>query len=294
MELRQLKYFVGIAETGKFTITSKQMFISESAVSQQIKSLEDELGTKLFIRNNHNVRLTDSGRELLPYARQVLKSLTACVDRINDIKGMLCGELNIGLTYSMEPYIRPSMIEFMKKYPGVQLNAHYKNLPELLKKLYENDIDMMISMMPTSNHDFCESVPLTEYRLSAIMSKSHHLAKKPSLTFKDLARQGVILPERGIRDRNAIESYIHAQTGNLKISSLINDANAILNIVEQTNMVAILAENSIANRPSLCAVPISELSNPVAVYCHFNKEYGRKHSADVFLEIMKSNTYPQE
>ncbi len=282
---------MGIAETGKFSETSKQMFISQSAVSQQIKLLEDELGTQLFIRNNHEVKLTDSGRELLPYARQVIRSVEACNNRINELKGMLCGELNIGLTYSMEPYARAAMIEFLKKYPNVQINAHYKNLSELLKKLHDNEIDLMISMMPTSSHDFCESVPFTEYSLYAIMNKRHHLADKPIITFKDLSKQGVILPERGIRDRNAIESYIHAPTGDLKISSLINDANAILNIVEQTNMVAILAQHSINNKPSLCAVPISELSEPVPVYCHFNKECVRKRSAEVFLDIMKGQKY---
>ncbi len=288
MEFRQLKYFVGIAETGKFSETSKQMYISQSAVSQQIKALEEELGTELFIRNNHDVKLTDSGRELLPLARNVIKSMNECTDKINDLKGLLCGELNVGLTYTMEPYVRPAMIEFMKKYPNVQLNAHYKNLPELLKKLHDNDIDMMLSMMPTSPHEFCESEPLMDYTLCAIMRKQHPLAGKETLTFKDLSKQGLILPERGIRDRNAIESYIHAKTGKLKIRSLINDPNAILNIVQETNMIGILAESTIENRPSLCSVHIDELSNPVKIYCHFNKDRGRKHSAQIFLDIIKN------
>ncbi len=288
MEFRQLKYFVGIAETGKFSETSKQMYISQSAVSQQIKALEEELGTELFIRNNHDVKLTDSGRELLPLARNVIKSMNECTEKINDLKGLLCGELNVGLTYTMEPYVRPAMIEFMKKYPNVQLNAHYKNLPELLKKLHDNDIDMMLSMMPTSPHEFCESEPLMDYTLCAIMRKQHPLAGKETLTFKDLSKQGLILPERGIRDRNAIESYIHAKTGKLKIRSLINDPNAILNIVQETNMIGILAESTIENRPSLCSVHIDELSNPVKIYCHFNKDRGRKHSAQIFLDIIKN------
>lgn len=288
MEIRQLKYFVGIAETGKFSETSKQMYISQSAVSQQIKALEAELGTELFVRNNHDVRLTDSGRELLPLARNVIKSVAECTDRINSLKGLLCGELNVGLTYTMEPYMRPAMIEFMKKYPDVQLNAHYKNLPELLKKLHDNDIDMMLSMMPTSDHEFCESEPLMEYQLCAIMRKQNTLAGKKTLSFKDLSKQSLILPERGIRDRNAIESYIHAKTGNLKIRSLINDPNAILNIVQETNMICILAKNTIKNRPDLCSVDIDELSTPVKIYCHFNKYRGRKHSAQIFLDIIKN------
>ncbi len=290
MELRQLKYFVGIAETGRFSDASKQLFISQSAVSQQIKLLEEELGTQLFVRNQHSVSLTESGKELLPLARKVLRGITDCYDRIADLKGMLCGELNIGLTYTLEPYVREAMLSFMKTYPKVQVNAYYKNLPELLARLRNCEIDMMLSMMPTSPHEFIESVPLMEYRLSAIMRKTHPLAGKKQLTFHDLEHQGLILPEKGIRDRNAIESYIHTETGTLNIRSLVNDANAILNILQESNYIAILAENTITNRPSLCAVPIINLDKPITVYAHFNREISRKHSADVFLEKFRGTS----
>lgn len=290
MELRQLKYFVGIAETGRFSNASKQLFISQSAVSQQIKALEDELGTQLFVRNTHSVALTESGQELLPYARQVLKGVDDCFNRIADIKGLLCGELNIGLTYTLEPYLRHAMIKFMKEYPKVKLNTHYRNLPELLGKLRTHEIDIMLSMMPVSPHEFIDSVPLLEYRLSAIMRNTHPLAHKERLNFYDLERQNLILPEKGIRDRNALESYVHAETGDLNIRALINDANAILNILQETNYISILAENTICNRPGLCAIPIDGLDKYIKVYAHFNREYSRKHSADVFLKVFKESS----
>lgn len=290
MEIRQLKYFIGIADTGRFSDASKQLFISQSAVSQQIKALEDELGTQLFVRNTHSVALTESGKELLPLARQVLKGVTACYDKISDLKGLLCGNLNIGLTYTLEPYIRETMLKFMKMYPKVQVNAYYKNLPELLKKLRDNEIDIMFSMMPTSPHDFVESIPLMQYQLSAIMRKTHPLASKKTLTFQDLQKQKLILPEKGIRDRNAIESYIHAETGNLNVHCLINDANAILNIVQESNFIAILADHTISNRPSLTSIPIEELTKPILVYAHYNKDSNLKHSAEEFIKTLKQTS----
>lgn len=290
MELRQLKYFVGIADTGRFSEASKALFISQSAVSQQIKALEEELGTQLFIRQPHCVTLTESGQELLPLARKVLKGVLDCHERIADLKGMLCGELNVGLTYTLEPYAREAMLSFMKTYPKVQLNAHYKNLPELLRKLHDREIDLMLSMMPTSPHDFIESEPLMDYKLAAIMRKTHPLASKEILSFKDLQHQGLILPEKGIRDRNSIESYIHAETGELNIRSLVNDANAILNILQESNLIGILAEHTIANRPSLCSVPIDALTKPIQVYGHFHRDAGRKHSAEIFLQMLRETS----
>lgn len=290
MEIRQLRYFVGIAETGRFSEASKQLFISQSAVSQQIKALEEELDTQLFVRQAHYVELTESGRELLPLARKVLHGITECRDRISDLKGLLCGELNLGLTYSLEPYIRETMLQFMKAYPRVKVNAYYKNLSELLVKLRDHDVDIMFSMMPTSPHDFAESVPLLEYRLAAVMRNTHPLARKSLLHFSDLLPHKLILPEKGLRDRNAIESFVHAETGHLNVVSLISDVNAIMNMLEESNYISILTEHTIKNRPNLCRVPIAELSKPLQVYAHFNNTTLRKHSADVFVEMLRNSS----
>lgn len=289
MDIRQLQYFIGIAETGHFTEASKMMFVTQSAVSQQIKMLEEELGAQLFVRQAHGVQLTESGMELLPLAKKVLRDVAECRDRIADLKGLLCGTLNIGLTFSLEPYIRETMLTFMSRFPKVKVNAYYKSLSDLLRMVKDNEIDIMFSMMPTSPHDFIDSVPLTEYRLAAIMRRTHPLAKKQMLHFADLMPHKLILPEKGLRDRNAIESFIHADTGDLNVVSLISDVNAIMNILQESNYIAILTEHTISNYPQLCSVPIEELSKPLQVYAHFNNTIHRKHSAEVFIEILQQS-----
>lgn len=248
------------------------------------------MGVVLFIRNTHGVTLSESGQELLPLARQAVRDVNACADRIAEMKGTLTGELNIGMTYTLEPYMRATMLQYLKSYPDVKLNAHYRNLPDLLGKLHAGQIDIMLSMMPTSPHEFVESIPLMSYRLTAIMRKTHHLADKKELTFQDLHTQGLILPEKGIRDRNAIESYIHTPTGPLNIRALVNDANAILNLLEESKYVSVLAENIIEGRPQLCSVPIAELSTPIPIYAHFNKDMTRKRSAEVFLDMFRKTS----
>lgn len=290
MELRQVKYFIKVAESGNFSEAARQLFISQSAISQQIKLLEEELNAQLFVRDHNRVTLTESGEQLYPLAKQVMSDVAECHSRIRDLQGLLCGELNVGLTYSLEPYMREAMLQFMSAYPKVQLNAHYKNLPELLRMLQNEEIDMMLSMMPTSPHDFVESVPLTEYRLAAVMRKTHVLAQKPSITFQDLLPHRLILPEKGLRDRNAIESFIHKKTGELRVRSLVNDVNALLNIIQETNYISILTEGTIRNRPSLCYVPIEELKEPIPIYAHFNNLLQRKNSASKFLEILRDST----
>lgn len=286
MDIRQLQYFVGIAETGRFSEASKMLFVTQSAVSQQIKLLEEELGTQLFVRQAHSVMLTESGRELLPLAKNVLNGVVECHNRISDLKGLMCGTLNIGLTYSLEPYVRETMLAFMTRYPKVRVNAYYKSLGDLLRMLKDHEIDIMFSMMPTSPHDFAESTPILEYRLAAIMRKSHPLASRKILRFSDFLPHKLILPEKGIRDRNAIESFVHAKTGDLNVVSLINDVNALMNMLQESNYISILTENIIKNNPQLCSVEIEELSKPIQIYAHTNNTTLRKHSADMFIEML--------
>lgn len=181
------------------------------------------------------------------------------------------------------------MLAFMSRYPKVKVNANYKCLTDLLKMLKEHKIDIMFSMMPTSPHEFAESVPLMEYRLAAIMRKSHPLAKRELLRFSDFLPHKLILPEKGLRDRNAIESFIHAKTGNLNVVSLINDVNAVMNILQDSNYISILTEHIIKSNPMLCSVPIEELSKPIQIYAHFNNTTLRKRSADVFVDMLKES-----
>lgn len=289
MEIRQLQYFVGIAETGRFSEASKKFFVTQSAVSQQIKLLEEELGTQLFVRQSHSVVLTESGQALLPIAKKVLNGVAECRDSIANLKGLLCGTLNIGLTFSLEPYIRETMLAFMARYPKVKVNAYYKSLTDLLRMLRAGEIDIMFSMMPTSPHEFISSVPLLQYRLAAIMRKSHPLATKAMLRFSDFMPHKLILPEKGLRDRNAIESFIHAETGELNVVSLVNDVNALMNILQESNYISILTESVIKLNPALCSVPIEELSQPLQIYAHFNNTTMRKHSADVFVEMLQQS-----
>lgn len=287
MDIRQLQYFVGIAETGRFSEASKLLFVTQSAVSQQIKLLEEELGTQLFVRCAQRVMLTEYGKEILPIAKSILNGVTECRNRISEMKGLLCGTLNIGLTYSLEPYIRETMLEFMARFPKVKVNAYYKGLTELLRMLKEHEIDIMFSMMPTSPHDFADSTPLMEYRLAAIMSKSHPLARRKKLNFSDFVSHKLILPEKGLRDRNAIESFVHTETGDLNVVSLISDVNAIMNILQESNYISILTEHTIKNRPLLCSVEIEELSEPIQIYAHTNNTTLRKHSAIEFIEMLQ-------
>ena len=124
MELRQLKYFLRVAETLNFSVAARELFITQSTLSQQILNLEHELDQQLFERNSHEVLLTEAGQMLVPLARECIYDADTLLQRVQELKQMLTGELNIGVTFSFSSMIAETMADFLKKYP--KMDYHFE------------------------------------------------------------------------------------------------------------------------------------------------------------------------
>ena len=117
MELRNLRSFVLVAETSSFSVAASRCYLTQSAVSQHIKALEEELKCKLLIRNSHNITLTECGETLFAQAKEILKLSDGCIEQINALNNCITGELRIGVGSFIAPYIRRTAMTFMERYP---------------------------------------------------------------------------------------------------------------------------------------------------------------------------------
>ena len=294
MELRQLKYFVRIAETLNFSEASRTLYVTQSTLSQQIKSLEDELGSLLFQRDSHSVTLTESGQMLLPLARQTLMDPSSCKEQIKDLQEMLTGELNIGVTYSFSPILTETVKNFMKEYPGVKLNIQYKNMEELMGLLRRREVDFVLSFKSNRPYDEIESHNLFEDKLSVIMRKDHALASKSSIGIGDLTKHRLAFPAKGLQARNAIEKYIDLEASRLNVCLEINEANILLDIVQHNNVFTILSEATIRGREMLKAIPLDIPDNQMQGCIHTLKRVYRKRSAEAFVKMLRETNTVQE
>lgn len=173
MELRQLKYFAKVAETLNFSDAARQLSITQSTLSQQIKQLEQELNTQLFQRDNHKVVLTETGQEVLPYVQNTLHSAETCMERICDLQRLLVGTLNIGVTFTFSPILTETLLDFMRQYPKVKLNIFYKSMEELMDMLAQQKVDFVLAFKPTQMYDEIESHILFDNHLAVIVSDTH-------------------------------------------------------------------------------------------------------------------------
>lgn len=230
MEIRQLKYFLKLAETLNFSEASRELFITQSTLSQQILNLEREIDQQLFIRNSHEVVLTEAGQMLVTMARESIHAVDNCLQRMQDLKHLLTGQLNIGVTYSFSSIMAETMIDFLKKYPKVKLNVCYSSMAELIDKLQRHELDFVLAFKPTEHNEHIESQVLFNNRLAAIVNDRHTLAKEKSITLEQLERYCLAMPAKGLQARNAFDKVTGHTDHHYKIKVEINTIGLLFNL----------------------------------------------------------------
>ncbi|MGM9709703.1 MAG: LysR family transcriptional regulator [Prevotella sp.] len=286
MELRQLKYFLKVSETLNFSLASKELFITQSTLSQQISQLERELDQKLFQRNSHKVMLTEAGHTLLPLARDTVNSADACVLRLQELKAILVGELNIGVTFSFSSIATETLMDFLKKYPNVKLNVCYASMEELMDKLVRHELDFVLAFRPSVRDERIESHVLFNNRLAAIVNEQHPIAKHKSLIFGDIDRFDFALPAKGMQARNTLEKTL-ANTGHhFKVKIEMNNVHQLFKVIRESNYVTILSESTVIDERGLVAVPLDVPGNDMEGCIHVLKNSYMKASAREFIRML--------
>jgi LysR family transcriptional regulator, hydrogen peroxide-inducible genes activator len=197
MELHQLRYFCAVAETGSFSRAAEQCHVAQPSLSQQILKLEDELGARLFDRLGRSVRLTDLGKTFLPRARAVLRELEAARGDVRERQESISGPIAVGVIPTVAPYfLPPHLTAFTRQFPQAQLTVVEEITPVLLERLRASRVDVAVLALPIRGHEF-EAFPLLTERLFAALPRNHKLARRDSLSLKDLRAEPFLLLRDG-------------------------------------------------------------------------------------------------
>lgn len=292
MELRHLITFVKIVESGSYSAAANVCNISQSAVSQQMMSLENDLNTTLFKRESHTIRLTETGEELYKRAKDIVRSVQECKEYIYNLNHCLAGELRIGVGSFIEPYIRKAAIIFMERYPGVRLNVEFGKACRLNQMLREHKLDVAFSMNTAYQDEGIESMGCIPFRICAIMSRKHPLAMKKMITYEDISSHPVIMPDVGDRVFATIKQYIDIDFSQICIKAIVNGADATLNALEESSFITFMPQLCIETHPNLVAIPIEKLNKEMMSNAHWMSDAPIKKSAQEFLEIVKNEIVP--
>ncbi|MFZ0427669.1 MAG: LysR family transcriptional regulator [Acidobacteriota bacterium] len=205
MDLRQLEMFQAIVETGSFTRAGEKLFVSQSAISRQIKLLEEELGDQLFKRTHKRIHLTPTGEIVLRYSQRIFNELRLLNSEIADLTHLQRGSLHLAGGMSVCTYLFPVLLkEYRQLYPNVELRIATGTSEEILRMLRSNEVDLTLLSLPFDDPDL-EVVPALSEEMVLVMDEHHPLAAKPRIAFSDLPPYTFIHFERGSNTRKVVD-----------------------------------------------------------------------------------------
>ena len=208
--LRALRTFEAVAAASSYSRGSELLGITQSAVSQQIRTLEEELGSRLFDTLARPIRLTDAGHEFLRHTRLILAQLNVAFDALSSLEGEFRGQLNIGVV-SPAHYFMPRLITaFRARHPGVRIKLCMGKRDLLLQKLSEHRIDLMIAGFPAAETEV-EVATFARNPHCLVVPANHPLASRDNLTWQDLRDEPFIFREAGSTTRNFLEHLLQTQ-----------------------------------------------------------------------------------
>ena len=204
---RQLQLFESVARNSSFTRASEELYLTQPAVSTQIKQLEDEAGMPLFERMGKKIFLTEAGREMYEFSRSIAKKFDDVSMVLGEMKGIKRGHLDIAVT-STGKYFAPYLLAaFCKQHSGITVNLDVTNRETLLRQLADNIPDMVIMGSPPESMDLVASSFMSN-PLVVIAPPDHALADTRGISLQRLLQESFIVRERGSGTRNAIEHLL--------------------------------------------------------------------------------------
>jgi LysR family transcriptional regulator, transcriptional activator of the cysJI operon len=208
MQIESLKVFCDLAETESFTKAAQINQVTQSAVSQQISSLERQFKSLLIERSKKKFRLTREGQVLYDYSKQIIQTYEALFSRLQEIKDIVSGTVRVATIYSIGLHdLPPYLKKFLKAYPTVNVHVEYRRSNQVYDDVLGNVVDLGLVAYPVKDAKL-EIVPLRKDMMMLICHPQHPLAKSKSVPLKAITGQKFIGFEPDIPTRRAIDKIL--------------------------------------------------------------------------------------
>lgn len=260
MELYQMKLFVDLAQAGNFTKVANENYVTQAAVTLQIRKLESELGVRLFHRTTRSVTLLEAGQRLLPYAREILQKADEAMLAVRDTKDEVTGLVRVASVHSVGLYEMPPYIkQFLKKYPLVSLRIDYRNSDAIYRALHDGDIDIGIVAYPTEMPRL-EHIPFMTDYLVLVCREDNPLANRKKVTLKDLEGQPFVQFSEDTPTRRATDAIMSEHDVSVNVRMECDNIEVLKQMVEIGFGVALLPHHAITESDRAAGLRGLELS----------------------------------
>ena len=277
MNINQLRYFIAVADSKSFSIAAEENYITQTAMTQQIKALEDSIGCKLINRTTRPITLTPAGQSFLNDAKLILLRLQDATERANEAANGINGNLRIGY---IKGYERSGLSEVLRRFhlefPNILLTCYRDTSDRLANGLQNNEYDIVYTWDSTNlriNEEY-EAIQIERAQLMAALYASHPLGQRTSLDRKDLKGEPLIY----MSPSELSENY-----GDSMFMELYHQAGYQPNIICRSTdiesiLIMVAAEEGISIMPDYCVKKITDAEGLIFLPMNGENEYELIHA----------------
>ena len=276
MQIESLKVFCDLAETESFTKAAQVNGVTQSAVSQQISSLERQFKSLLIERSKKKFRLTREGQVLYDFSKQIIQTYDSLQNRLQEIKNIISGTIRVATIYSIGLHdLPPYMKKFLKNYPTVNIHVEYRRSNQVYEDVLGNVVDLGLVAYPTKDAKL-ETVSLRKDPLVLICHPQHPLARLKTTRLKTIAGMKFVGFEPDIPTRKALDKILKEFSVEVNTVMEFDNIETVKRAVEIDAGIAIVPESTIAqevSKQTLAALKLEDgdFFRPLAVIYKKNK-----------------------
>lgn len=272
-DLRQLRALVAVADEGSFTLAARKLFVTQSAVSHSLRTLEDQLGCRLLDRSGKRVCVTTEGGILLRRCKRVVQELEAATRELDGLRRWGQTSLRVGAPHSLCHFMIPSVLrEFRDCFPRCEPSVESGETAALLAKLEQGELDLVVGIKPRSHGGESYRALFTD-RLSFVVSPFHPWATSGGDISRTLAAQQFIIYAKATDTHRMIEEWMEKMAGKIRSPLVIGDMQAIKQMAKLGTAVGIVASWVAAHEVAEGTLVAVEIPGP-----QLHREWGVFHS----------------
>lgn len=282
MNLSQLRAFHAVASHRTFSAAAQALGVSQSAITQHVKSLEDAVGTRLFLRMASGVELTPDALDLLPKVRQAILMLDDISARMSDGRSLAAGHLAVGLC---APYVAmPILKRFASEHPGVQLDLRLENSSNLLDLVAQNRVDIGIATLREPHADFaCDF--LLDQRVEVLVHAGHPWWERGQIEARELLGQRLVTREAGSMTRHLFETALAQHGIEIAPHLILASREAVKEAVAAGIGIGIVLDRERGFDPRLRALTVRDFNVMAGEYLVTRRETRSLGSVGAFVAI---------
>jgi DNA-binding transcriptional LysR family regulator len=241
---RQLKVFESVARHLSYSRAAEELYLTQPAVSLQVKTLEEHAGLALFEQLGKKIYLTPAGLELLQFSREVIERFREVEETLAQFKGISGGRLNVAVISAGDYFFPRLLVEFARRHAGVSLNLTVHNREELLGQLANNLTDLAIMVRPPAGLDTVNA-PFAPHPYVIVAPPNHPLVGRKRIPMAELKREAFVVREKGSDTWNSMEDGFAGHLEDLNIAMEIKSTETIKQAVIAGMGISFLSAHTI-------------------------------------------------